>query len=39
LARQREVDELRGRLDRLERQMRQGGFGAVGLGDNDFPPD
>ncbi len=43
LARQREIDELRGRLDRLERQMRQGGGGAGpaagGLSDTDFPPD
>jgi polyhydroxyalkanoate synthesis regulator phasin len=43
LARQRELDELRGRLDRLERQMRQGGGGtapaAGGLSDTDFPPD
>jgi len=43
LARQRELDELRGRLDRLERQMRQGGGGAgpaaTGLSDTDFPPD
>ena len=43
LARQREIDELRGRLDRLERQMRQGGGGAGpaagALSDTDFPPD
>jgi polyhydroxyalkanoate synthesis regulator phasin len=43
LARQRELDELRGRLDRLERQMRQGGGGAgpaaTGLSDTDFPPE
>ncbi len=43
IARQREIDELRGRLDRLERQMRQGGGGAGpaagGLSDTDFPPD
>ena len=34
LARQRELDELRGRLDRLERQMRQRGGT-----DSDVPPD
>jgi polyhydroxyalkanoate synthesis regulator phasin len=48
LARQRELDELRGRLDRLERQMRQrvgggaagGGEGpSPGVSDTDFPPD
>ncbi len=45
LARQREVDELRGRLDRLERLMRQrGGQGAAdgaiaGVSDEDLPPD
>jgi polyhydroxyalkanoate synthesis regulator phasin len=41
LARQREIDELRGRIDRLERQMRQGGGGspAGGLQDSDLPPD
>lgn len=45
LARQREVDELRGRLDRLERLVRQrngqgsadGSFPAVS--DEDLPPD
>ena len=44
LARQREVDELRGRLDRLERQLRQRGAGwneagAQGVADSDLPPD
>ncbi|MFM7360363.1 MAG: phasin family protein [Cyanobium sp.] len=45
LARQRELDELRGRIDRLERQMRQGGqggseaAGGASLHDTDFPPD
>ncbi|MFM7266902.1 MAG: phasin family protein [Cyanobium sp.] len=41
LARQREIDELRGRIDRLERQMRQGGAGPAvgGLSDADVPPD
>ena len=45
LARQREVDELRGRLDRLERLMRQrGGQGSgdgafPGVSDEDLPPD
>jgi polyhydroxyalkanoate synthesis regulator phasin len=39
LARQRELDELRGRIDRLERQMRQGGPGAPGVADADLPPD
>ena len=40
LARQRELDELRGRLDRLERQMRQGGSStATGLHEADLPPD
>ena len=45
LARQRELDELRGRIDRLERQMRQGssgspeGQGGASLHDTDFPPD
>jgi polyhydroxyalkanoate synthesis regulator phasin len=45
LARQRELDELRGRLDRLERMQRQrGGYGAVDGGiasvfDADLPPD
>ena len=45
LARQREVDELRGRLDRLERLMRQragqgSGDGAFpGVSDEDLPPD
>ena len=45
LARQREVDELRGRLDRLERLIRQrGGQGwldgaLAGVSDEDLPPD
>ena len=45
LARQREVDELRGRLDRLERLMRQrggqgsGDGGFLGVSDEDLPPD
>jgi polyhydroxyalkanoate synthesis regulator phasin len=45
LARQREVDELRGRLDRLERQLRQrsgwseAGGGNPGVGDSDLPHD
>jgi polyhydroxyalkanoate synthesis regulator phasin len=44
LARQREVDELRGRLDRLERQLRQRGGGwseaaTQGVDDSDLPPD
>jgi hypothetical protein len=45
LARQRELDELRGRLDRLERMQRQrSGYGAVDGGiasvfDADLPPD
>jgi polyhydroxyalkanoate synthesis regulator phasin len=40
LARQRELDELRGRIDRLERMMRQrGGADIPLLQDNDFPPD
>ena len=44
LARQREVDELRGRLDRLERQLRQRGGGwseaaPQGVDDSDLPPD
>jgi polyhydroxyalkanoate synthesis regulator phasin len=46
LARQRELDELRGRIDRLERQMRQAGQGSgsdaaggASLHDTDFPPD
>ncbi len=44
LARQREVDELRGRLDRLERQLRQRGAGwneagPQGVADSDLPPD
>jgi len=44
LARQREVDELRGRLDRLERQLRQrgGGWGEAGtpgVDDSNLPPD
>mgnify|MGYP006283097237 FL=1 len=30
LARQRELDELRGRIDRLERRLRQGGAAAEG---------
>ena len=32
LARQREIDELRGRIDRLERQMRQGGGAGPAVG-------
>ena len=45
LARQREVDELRGRLDRLERLIRQrGGLGSMdgvllGVSEEDLPPD
>ena len=45
LARQREVDELRGRLDRLERLMRQRGGqgpfdgGSPGVSVEDLPPD
>jgi polyhydroxyalkanoate synthesis regulator phasin len=42
LARQREVDELRGRIDRLERTIRQRGGDAgplPSLQDRDFPPD
>lgn len=44
LARQREVDELRGRLDRLERQLRKRGAGwneagPQGVADSDLPPD
>ena len=44
LARQREVDELRGRLDRLERQLRQRGGGwseatPQGVDDSDLPHD
>lgn len=43
LARQREVDELRGRLDRLERQLRQrGGWSDAptpGVDDSNLPPD
>ena len=45
LARQREVDELRGRLDRLERLVRQrNGQGSAdgsipGVSDEDLPPD
>lgn len=42
LARQREVDELRGRLDRLERQLRQRGGGEgppPDLSNSDLPPD
>jgi polyhydroxyalkanoate synthesis regulator phasin len=40
LARQRELDELRGRIDRLERMLRQRASGDVAsLQDTDFPPD
>ena len=43
LARQRELDELRGRIDRLERQLRQrGGSSEVttpGVDDSNLPPD
>ena len=42
LARQREIDELRGRIDRLERQMRQGGGAGPaggGLADTDVSPN
>ncbi|MFM7086885.1 MAG: phasin family protein [Cyanobium sp.] len=43
LARQREVDELRGRLDRLERMLRQRGAGEEGpmpgVSHSDLPPD
>jgi polyhydroxyalkanoate synthesis regulator phasin len=42
LARQREVDELRGRLDRLERMLRQrGGWTdtSASVNDSDLPPD
>ena len=40
LARQRELDELRGRIDRLERLMRQRGAADIApLQDTDFPPD
>ena len=45
LARQRELDELRGRIDRLERQLRHRGSwsdaagNAAGVGANDLPAD
>ena len=44
LARQRELDELRGRIDRLERRLRQrpadGGTPSMPASDDpDFPPD
>ncbi|MEB3333037.1 MAG: phasin family protein [Synechococcaceae cyanobacterium] len=43
LARQRELDELRGRIDRLERSMRQGRSDGPAipteLSDADSPPD
>lgn len=45
LARQRELDELRGRIDRLEQALRQrgdtsaDGRSGLGLQATDFPPD